>query len=122
MGLNEYWASLQALEADILDLDILWKQETGAEHSLVYSYKIDEIVKAAKETLVRAAVQQILAKHDIHNVTVPEEVFKKLMQAEGFSTETVEEAITHPYIAEADTEARATHQASPWPSSISGLR
>ena len=107
MNLNEYWESLKIAEKELLDLNTAWQQETKDQGSLVYSYRLDDIVNGAKETLVRLALKQILAKHEIQNITIPEEVFKKLTQMEGFSTEAIEEAITQPYLAEADTEARA---------------
>lgn len=106
MGLNEYWRKLTAATKEILDLNTPWKEEQNVRSSLVNDHRLSEIINEAKTSLVHLAVEQILAKHGIHNVTVEEEVFKRLIwKEESFSTELVEEAIKQPYIAEADTEA-----------------
>lgn len=118
MDLNSYWRMLKGLVESAAAIDKAWKQD-GNESSLVWDYKIEEIVREAKVTLVRAAVAQVLAKHGIRNVTVPEEVFNKIREQPDFSVETTEEGIKQPYIADATAEAcrqltRAAHILVPY--------
>jgi len=106
MDLNECWTKLTAAAKEMLDLNKPWTEELHGDGSLVYDYKLTAIINEAKSDLVHLAVKQILAKHDIHNVTVNEEILKNLIwKVEGFSTATIEETIRQPYITEADTEA-----------------
>lgn len=104
MELNSYWRMVKSAQNTFSAIDRAWKQD-GNEHSLIYDYKVEEIVREVKESLVYVALAQILAKHDIHNVTIPEEVRRKINDAPEFSVEATEEAIKEPYIAQADTEA-----------------
>ena len=93
MNVNEVWDKLETIKR-------LADEVNEAEYIL---YGVGEAVDKAKEKLVSIAVSQVLNRHGIRNLTVPDDVYRRL-NGDGFSMARVEEALK-PLIEKADDVA-----------------